>query len=115
MLKVKSPMATSILQTGRTAGLSLVDKYLAAANGKVQRPPRGSGRGQPKAVFRRSAGTNCQPYFLSLSNSPITVLNARLYRNKSPNDIDISCPRFASLTPALINMSIAESLRTPAL
>jgi hypothetical protein len=27
MLKVKSPMATSLLRVGRTAGLSLVDEY----------------------------------------------------------------------------------------
>ncbi len=31
MLKVKSPMVT-ILRVGRTAGLSLADDYLAAAN-----------------------------------------------------------------------------------
>lgn len=32
MLKVNSPMATSLLRVGRTAGLLLVDEYLAAAN-----------------------------------------------------------------------------------
>src|SRR5262245_50260667 len=43
MLKVKSPMAASLLQVGQTAGLSLVDKYLAAAtlgiNGGAHRHP----------------------------------------------------------------------------
>src|SRR5262245_19777607 len=37
MLKVKSPMATSILRVGCTAGLSLVDEYLAAANAALER------------------------------------------------------------------------------
>jgi hypothetical protein len=31
-VKVRSPMATSLLRVGRTAGLSLADEYLAAAN-----------------------------------------------------------------------------------
>ena len=35
MLKVKSPMATSLLRVGRTAGLSFVDEYLAAADVEV--------------------------------------------------------------------------------
>src|SRR5262249_42263171 len=34
MLKVKSPMVTSLLRVGRTAGLSPVDEHLAAANDK---------------------------------------------------------------------------------
>lgn len=32
MLKVRSPMATSLLRVGRAAGLSLVDEYLAPAS-----------------------------------------------------------------------------------
>jgi hypothetical protein len=38
MLKVKSPMATSLLRVGRTAGLSLVDEHLAAANVPLTSP-----------------------------------------------------------------------------
>jgi hypothetical protein len=38
MLKVKSPMAANLLRVGRTAGLSLVDEQLAAAN--VRNEPR---------------------------------------------------------------------------
>jgi len=39
MLKVKSPMAARLLQVGWSAGLSLVDKYIVAANAsaKLQR------------------------------------------------------------------------------
>src|SRR5688572_15119299 len=36
MLKVRSPIATSLLRVGRTAGLSLVDEYLGAADAQVQ-------------------------------------------------------------------------------
>jgi len=34
MLKVKSPMAAKLLQVGWSAGPSLVDKYLVAANAR---------------------------------------------------------------------------------
>lgn len=63
MLKVKSPMATSILRVGRTAGLSLVDEYLTAANG-WRYPLMGGTR------ERHFVGTSSKPRKL-LENAPI--------------------------------------------
>lgn len=50
MLKVKIPMAASLLRVGGTDGLSLVDEYLAAANGPAH--PR-----RTESRYHRSAGT----------------------------------------------------------
>src|SRR5262245_2613534 len=62
MLKVKSPMAASLLRVGRTAGLSLVDEHLAAPNDCVHLRAGSSERDISK---NRNAGpssaTLCSP------------------------------------------------------